>query len=178
MKKAFQGLVSDTLLFIRQEGLFPERKEASSLLPLKKIAKDKVEIKKEVSQKPKVNPASVKKNPPLLFETIQKHLPHIKLTEKIPEPKSVALLLKEDNHPFFHNLAKAIEDRFCPVEIRDLENTHSLESFSLVLTQEIVAKYPQDKQILIAKRGNYENNMQEKKLLWSQICKHLSPKSS
>lgn len=177
MKKILQELVSDTLVFIRQEELFPERKKkAPTPIPQKKIAKERVE--REQPKRAKLSPPAQTKKPPLLFETIQKHLPHIKLTEKIPEAKSVLILLKEDDDlRFFQNLAKAIEDRFCPVTIRNLGNSNPLASFTLILTQETVTHLPQEKQILIAKREKYENNTLEKKLLWSKICEHLSPKS-
>lgn len=184
MKKKFQTLVSDTLLFARQNEWIVEKKSTEpppvSALP-KHILKEKVEAKTPPPKKEEPTPKNPpqKHVPPLLFDTIRKHLPHIQLIDTFPEIQSVAILVKDESDlPFFKNLAKAIEQRFCPVTLLKQENNNHLDRFFLILTQDIIAHLPEGKQILLAKREVYENNTSEKKLLWSQICKRLSPKSS
>lgn len=177
MKKEFHSLVVDLLAFIRQEALF----SGQSTSPAPKIEKP-LPPKQMPIQKPqereKKAPSPRPPSPPLLFSSIQKHLPHIQLTEEVPSPTLVAIVVPHAKDiSFFQNLASAIQDRFCPVKIFPQETLEDLSPFCLVLTEEVVSHFPSEKQILLEKQTVYENNVSEKKRLWLQICQHLSQKS-
>ena len=177
MMQEFHALVTDLLSFIRQEALFSE-KPASPAPKIEKPLPPKQLPTQKPQEREKKAPSPRPSSPPLLFSSIQKHLPHIQLTEEVPSPTLVAIVVSHAKDiPLFHNLASAIQDRFCPVKILTHETLEDLSSFRLVLTEETVPHFPSEKQILIAKQAVYENNVSEKKRLWLQICQHLSQKS-
>lgn len=172
-------LVSDTLLFLKQEGWLSDK--PISVPPMQNVVSVPKQKKMEPQavSKEKRQPDFEKKSPPLPFAHIKKHLPHLVLIEKIPAPLHVAIIVSEESDvPFFKKLAKAIEDYFCPTTLLRKGEKIGSDSFSLVLTPEKIEQISEKKQILLANREVYENNTQEKKNLWSQICLHLSPKSS
>jgi len=110
--------------------------------------------------------------PPMLFQTIQKHLPHVKLVEKIPSPKEVAIVVfDKEELPFLKNLARAIQDRLCSVQL--FGGPVHLDSFFLVLAQENIEGLSKNKQMLLAKATHYENNPTMKKDLWTKLCQLL-----
>lgn len=178
MNNAYQSLVKATCLFLKQEGLIPKK----GILPLP----PKLQI-----PKPPIKPAPVpppmpipEPNPPplpreeknSLFEKIQKHLPHVRLVQTIPQIKQVAVVCsKQEDLPFLEKLSRAIERRFYPVSIL---TSPPEKPFVLIITQELIANLPKEKQIVLDSVENYENNTEQKKQLWNAICHHLSQKSS
>lgn len=167
-------LVSDTLLFIKEETyrttLAPKKTIA---LPAKPAAQPQPQPTPPLSSSPAPPP---KKDPPSIFCKIQKHLPHLRLVQTIPAMRQVALVyFSQEDLPFFKNLKTAIEKHHCPVKLIHGEQKLSLDIFELVITQrDIGAK----RQIVLASIASYQNNTEQKKILWSQICSQLLPKSS
>jgi len=166
-------LISDTVAYLRQEGHLTTQTPIKKA-PLPKVAPKPVVKKQEpvLIDPPPPPPPTKKAPPPMHFQTIQKHLPHVKLVEKIPSPKEVAIIVfdKEDL-PFLKNLARAIQGRLCSVKL--LSSPSHLESFTLVLTQEKIEGLKEEKQILIAKASIYETNPTMKKALWTKLCQLL-----
>lgn len=167
-----EKLISDTLDFLRQEG------HLTTQTPIKKAPLPKAALKSVVKKQepvlidPPPLPPTKEAPPPMHFQMIQKHLSHVKLVEKIPSPKEVAIIVfdKEDL-PFLKNLARAIQGRLCSVKI--LSSPSRLESFTLVLTQEKIEELRAEKQILLAKASHYETNPTMKKVLWTKLCQLL-----
>ena len=77
--------------------------------------------------------------------------------------------------PFLKNLKSAIEKHHCPVKLIQGEQKINWDFFELVVTQKDVGA---KKQIVLASIATYQNNTEQKKVLWSSICNHLSSKSS
>ena len=170
MNSELQNLINDTIDYLKEEGLV-----ASKIEPIPhKVILSKPKPKPTAEEKPLLAPQPIqqKKEPPLLFEKIQKHLPHMRLVEIIPAMQQVAIVLpKEEEPPFFHNLKKAIEERLCPVQLIDEEQVS--EKYVLVLSQTPLSAVPKEKQILLEKVSVYQNNTEKKKQLWMQICQSL-----
>ncbi|NGX38180.1 MAG: hypothetical protein K1000chlam2_01352 [Chlamydiae bacterium] len=168
MKSELKSLIADTIAYLKDEGLISQ--QPSSPAPQKITPPKPKPIAEE-----KLNPTPVaipKKESPLLFEKIQKHLPHMRLMETIPAMQQVAIVIPQDEEmTFFQNLAKAIEERLCPVKWINEEGVS--EEFVLILSQTPLPSLPQDKQILLEKVSVYQNNTEKKKQLWLQICQSL-----
>lgn len=164
-------LITDTITYLRQEGYLLK-------MPIIQGAPlPKPKPKPKPKEAPRIEPIAFvqKQNPsPMLFSAIQKHLPHIRLIQEIPRVREVAIVLSEEGElDFIKNIARAIQDHFCPVKILRKTSTANWQSFFLVLTQEKIEEISKEKQILLAKAEHYENNTIEKKTLWSQICQSL-----
>lgn len=186
MQSELLQLVSDTLSFLDVD----TRAYQDKPVPSRPV---KVEPKKaappppqpqshtppKLGSSPLQKQAPPKQDTPLIFSTIQKHLPHIRLVEKIPQMHQVALIVFEkDDLLFLKNLAKAIQDRICPVKLLDgekLDRIKDWDIFTLVISQR---ELPVNQKIILAPITTYQNNVEEKKMLWSTICQHLLPKSS
>ncbi|NGX58931.1 MAG: hypothetical protein KR126chlam3_00072 [Chlamydiae bacterium] len=179
MNRQFFQLVQDTVMYLRQEGFFLEKSDSVSpspkqpppqkpkLKPITKQVEEPITLQKSFLEK-KTNSS------PLLFDAIQKHLPHIRLIKEIPTQKQVAILISDDEDlPFLKNIARAIQDRLCSVKLLRKENALDLQPFTLVLSQEKIEGISEKKQILLAKGSHYQNNTAEKQNLWSQICQSL-----
>ena len=123
---------------------------------------------------------------------VKKHLPHIELIKEIPLPpleKGIAILLfHQEDLPFIKKLANAIQTRLCPVKIFDgqkLEKEKSWETLlsdkgiSLLLTQreELPAPLSSLPKIVLAQATTYQNNPQEKKMLWKTLCQQVPQQS-
>lgn len=169
-------LVTDTLAFIREDGPAPSFVPAKQALPKPPVS-EKIE-KPQPKATPQVTPSPVKQSSSL-FEKIQKHLPHLKLIQEIPPMKQVALVVfNKEDLPFLKTLKRAIQTRFCPVKWIDGSKSDQIanwDQFELVLSQKQV---PAQRQIVLASIATYQNNTEQKKLLWSTLCHYLSPKSS
>ncbi len=174
MNRELLQLVSDTLTHIKETSFIS--------LPPPVIA-ESPPPKPLQSQEPKaiVKVPAPQKPPPqiLIYDKIKKHLPHIKLIQEIPKPYQVAVVaFHQGDLAFLKNLAKAIQEHFCTVKLLDgnkISSSEDWKQFHLVITQK---KLVADKQILLETIATYQNNTQQKKLLWSTICQHLSPKLS
>lgn len=155
-KEEFHQLVSDTLRFLNVE------KKPAPLLP------KKVEPRVEISKPPeKVEPMQT---------LIKKHLSHIRFTEGPPPIPQVAILVFDKNDlPFLKNLARAIQERFCPVKLLDGEKWSHTTSYCFVISQKQVAG---KEDILLQPTSFYQSNVEAKKKLWNQICQKLSQKLS
>lgn len=179
MNDSKSKLISDTLAFLKQEGLLPQKRVELAPLPpvnIQKVERPKVEAPKVSAPVPKVAPPKIPvKKAPHLKEAIAKHLPHIQLLDTVAQMQEVAILIEEEGElPFFQNLKKAIESRFCPVSI--FKGDAKLNRpFTLILTRKD-RKEPE--QILLQPPETYQNNLDEKKALWSTLCLKLSSKSS
>lgn len=163
-------LVSDTLSFLRQD------LKVAIQQPVKPVVLPPVKVAvPEPKPIPAVAPTVLKKELPSLIDKIKKHLPHLQLIGVIPAMRCVAIVVaNQEDIPFLKNLKIAIEKHHCPVKMlqNDVENW---DQFELVISQrEVAAK----RKILLESIATYQNNTEQKKLLWSQICTHLSPKSS
>jgi hypothetical protein len=162
MQSEFQHLVSDTLAFLKQEGHPLEKKKPSPKAPKPQ------EVKKSVSSPPS-----------LLLDKIETHLPQMRLIKELPKNKQVAIIVHQmEELPFLKKLAKAIEAKLCPVKLlkgESLSPSRSLEAFTLILSSKEIPSTPT---FLLAPFSTYESDPEEKKKLWSQLCQHLSPKSS
>ncbi len=167
-------LVSDTLSFLRQD-----LKVTPTPPPVKPvIIRAKASASAPVpapKQPPSPVAAAPKKELPSLLDKIRKHLPHLQLIPAIPVLRCVAIVVaNQEDLPFLKNLKNAIEKHHCPVKMiqGDVENW---DQFELVISQREV---PAKRKILLESIATYQNNTEQKKLLWSTICNHLSPKSS
>lgn len=182
MHTQYKLLLSSTIQWLTEEG-FIIKKSSPSLpkIPFKvqKSPPKSPSIPKAEQENPSQDLVKkTKETPKLPFETIQKHLPHMQLIKEIPQPALVAIfVLDEKELPFFKNLAKAIQNRFCPVKILSSKHTGNLQDFALIISPKNIPTISEKKQLLIASPKVYESNSHEKKLLWSQICQRLSPKS-
>lgn len=163
-------LVSDTLLFLKEDTnwVAPEPKKVEIVRappPPQQQTKEPLPVPAPIQQK----------QTPSILSKIQKHLPHLQLIETIPTMRQVALVVffPEDLH-FLKNLKSAIEKHHCPVKLIQGE-TLNWNAFELVITQKDVGA---KKQIVLASIATYQNNTEQKKVLWSSICNHLSSKSS
>lgn len=163
-------LVSDTLSFIREDNLVI----VTPPVPKKPVVVVTPSKPAPIAIVPKPEPSLPKELPSLLIK-IQKHLPHLKLIDTIPAMRQVALVVfhKEDL-PFLKNLKSAIEKHHCKVLLIE-GHVMDWEQFVLVITQKDVGA---KRQIVLASIATYQNNTEQKKLLWSSICNHLLPKSS
>ncbi len=108
-----------------------------------------------------------KPKPTPMLEKMEKHLPHVELSEA---PQGVVILLTSDEDlPFLKNLARAIQDRICPVKILRENTTQDLSSFTLILSQKKIEL----NHVLLKRAEEYEKSPEEKKKLWGQICQLL-----
>lgn len=170
MNSELQELVTDTLTYLRQEGHLCLKKPVPTI-PAPKARPVLQQEPPKGKTTPQVNSS--------IHEAIRKHLPHIRLEEKIPQENFVTIVVFEkENLPFLKNLALAIQNRFCKVKLLDgtLEKTQAqLHGAKLVISQR---ELPQKADIVLDSISLYENNTEQKKQLWSLICKKLSPLSS
>lgn len=159
-------LIHDTIQFLREE------------FPHDLVIYTEEEVKKKPEEKNVMN-------------LIERHLPHVKLTASIPKKEAsgqlVILLVEEvTNLDFYKNLARAIQDRFCPVKIVNatkLDKDKSWQEFfkenscQLLLThrQALPSHLEAVPKILLSAVDTY-NNAETKKELWLAICKQLSQK--
>ncbi|NGX39234.1 MAG: hypothetical protein KR126chlam1_00557 [Chlamydiae bacterium] len=197
-KELYHALVSDTLALIKEKIPVIKTKEIPKLsLPLPKIEPVKAPVAREeppppLIEKPSLPPKpSTEKNEPI-FAMVKKHLPHIKLIEEIPLPpiqQGIAILLfHPEDLPFIKKLANAIQTHLCPVQIFDgeklekensWEKLQSDERISLLLTQreELPAPLSSLPKIFLAQATTYQNNPQEKKMLWKALCQQVPQQS-
>ena len=172
MNSELSQLVSDTLSFLRQDYnvIATPRPVKPIALPPKAAAPTP-----KPSSPPPAAPPAPKKELPSLFEKIRKHLPHLQLIQTTPKMRCVAIVVvNQEDLPFLKNLRNAIEKHHCPVKMIQ-GNIENWDQFELVISQCDVAA---NRKILLESIATYQNNTEQKKLLWSQICSHLLPKSS
>lgn len=164
-------LVSDTL------SLFKEDTKWIAPAPKKPEIVKAAPTPTPPPQQPKEPPPQVpKKELPSIIGKIQKHLPHLQLIQTIPSMRQVALVVFfPEDLPFLNNLKSAIEKHHCPVKLIQSEQKLNWDAFTLVIAQKDVGA---KKQIVLASIATYQNNTEQKKVLWSSICNHLSSKSS
>lgn len=159
-------LVSDTLSFIREDNL---------VIVTAPVPKKPVVV---VAPTPKPEPAPIptpKQELPSLLSKIQKHLPQLKLIQTIPSMRQVALVaFNKEDLPFLNNLKSAIEKHHCPVKLIEGQGK-DWDQFVLVISQRDVGA---KRQIVLESIATYQNNTEQKKLLWSSICNLLLLKSS
>jgi hypothetical protein len=166
-------LVSDTLSLFREDTKWI----APAPTPVPKKPEIVQAAPTPPPQQPKEPPQQVpKKEIPSIISKIQKHLPHLQLLQTIPLMKQVALVsFFPEDLPFLKNLKSAIEKHHCPVKLIQGEQKLNWDAFTLVIAQKDVGA---KKQIVLASIATYQNNTEQKKVLWSSICNHLSSKSS
>jgi len=189
MQKQLHDLVKDTLIYLEEEGKPLPKKSIPTLTQKLETPKPAITPPNKPLP-PKQPPTSEKKDP--LFSMITKHLPHMQLKKEIPEmqkaEKIAIVITNQEDLPFIKKLASAIQNRLSPVSIvdgekLDRENTWEKwfqgQNISLIITQKdpLPTFLQEKKQILLAPISTYENNTEQKKELWTQICQRL-PKSS
>lgn len=179
MNDDWQKLVDDTISYIKAEGLIPEKKPQEAPIEPLPPKRPKPIPKPERPPPPQPQPAIPERKPQPLPSSdpikgkIEKHLPHIRLIDEPPKQNRVAIIYEsKDAIPFLTNLKNAIAQRFCPV---DLTEKLDSKTYILILTQKDLGH---SQQILLAPLSTYQENIEEKKMLWTQICQTLSPKSS
>ncbi|MBS0630051.1 MAG: hypothetical protein JSS30_07525 [Verrucomicrobia bacterium] len=164
-------LVTDTLAFLGRD--LQKKNQPVSQKPVILPPKQSMPLQpKEATPPP---PAQLKKELSPLLDKIKKHLPQLHLVPTTPVMRRVAIVVANpEDIPFLSNLKNAIEKFHCPVKMleKDVENW---EQFELVISQRDL---PAKRKILLESIATYQNNTEQKKLLWSTICQHLSPKSS
>lgn len=151
--------------------LSPKSNSSSQATQVKKLVADSLSyIEQEfgpLKPKPKVN-----KSPPLeksdLRELITSTAPNLKLVDA---PRMVAILAADDSElAFLKNLARAIQNQFCPVKLLRVNKNFDAAAYCLVLsTKDLGVK----DQILLAPISEYENNPPLKRELWTKICNSL-----
>lgn len=165
-------LVSDTLSFIREDNHII----VTAPIPKKPVVVAAPPKPVSVAPLPKPEPAPTQKQElPSLLAKIQKHLPHLKLIQTIPAMRQVALVVfNKEDLPFLNNLKNAIEKHHCPVKLIESPDK-DWDQYVLVITQKDVRA---KRQIVLESIATYQNNTEQKKLLWSSICNLLLLKSS
>ena len=180
LKTELKKLSQDLLTFLKEEGHLIEKKvfKETPLPPPK--PKPMTRAPEPLPPAPALKPKQVPRQETTpIFDQIKKHLPHVRLTQTIPSQKKVALVVydKEDL-PFLKNLAKAIQERFCPVSLIDgakVEEGKDWDLYTLVLSQKGGSV---NADIFLEPSSVYTAKGELKKQLWNAICTRLSPKSS
>jgi hypothetical protein len=158
-------LISNTIAYLRQEGHLTKSRPIIKASPLPE--QKKVEKKKEpevVVQPPK--PVEKEAPAPLAFQKIRKHLPGIQLVEQIPAPEQVAILVTSQE-----DLARAIQDKFCPVKL--LAKPVQLDAFTFVLASVKPEGMEEGRHIRLQAAEVYEQDPTQKKVLWNSLCQLL-----
>lgn len=132
---------------------------------------------------------STKKDESML-RLIFDHLPHLTIVKEIPSQNQISeviIFVKEKNElPFLQNLAKAIQQHFCPVKLIDMQKILALKKENKVFAEKKEAlfllpssykeTFPKElKGIFLVETKVYAENIEEKKLLWTEICRILKP---
>lgn len=201
-------LVADTLLFLNDH--FPNLSYKSlSPLPPKVQEMEKIQIKikepapviqkkspviketKPVELPPKSSVVPSTKDDSML-RLIADCLPHLTILKEIPTQNPVSeviIFVKEKSElPFLQNLAKAIQQHFCPVKLIDMQKILALNKENKVFAEKKEAlfllpasykeAFPKElKGIFLVETKIYAENTEEKKLLWTEICRILQPSS-
>jgi hypothetical protein len=186
MKDSKALLIRDTLSFFRQEGLVssppkfppqppnPKRPLEKKAVPLPRKGTPPLSPKVEklpplAKEKPKVESV------PLLIDVINQQLPHIKIIEEIPRMLQALILceIEEDFH-FYERLRRAIDQQLCPCTI----SRGGTVDFSLYMCVITLKDQGLSYQILVERAQVYQKHPGKKRILWAQICKTLSRKSS